>query len=335
MVSDVMDERGESGGWYPPEIDERLLRGGTDLLGHLIEGDTFGTSDGAFIGIVRPRREDEETTGGNGIKEAGRGFEVLTESVVGEVDDMAIVMKEGMEHFLFIARDERRDHDRAFGGGIETGGFVVFEGLVVAMFGGIFDPHAADVDGLAELLHEDADITYSIVGATVDLDVMLNAEEAGFKALGSKAGGVHLDVADHGLELAVRGHGAEEGHFGKERRGERRIIFACNRRTLRGERPDSIRRNGRTLRERRIIFAWNRRTSFCGIGTTEFFGGLPETTYDGHDTIGHGALDMNDDMEMVGHKAELKDTYLRIVFMPMDDTLNEILAKLRLVDIRL
>lgn len=85
--------------------------------------------------------------------------------------------------------------------------------------------------------------------------------------------------------------------------------------------PDSIRRNGRTF--------------FCGIGTTEFFGGLPETTYDGHDTIGHGALDMNDDMEMVGHKAKLKDTYLRIVLMPVDDTLNEILAKLRLVDIRL
>lgn len=103
-----------------------------------------------------------------------------------------------MEHFLFIARDERRDHDRAFSGGIETGDFVVFEGLVVAMFGGIFNPHAADVDGLAELLHEDTDIADGIVDTAVDLDVVLDTEEAGFEALGSEAGGVHVEIADSG-----------------------------------------------------------------------------------------------------------------------------------------
>ena len=53
------------------------------------------------------------------------------------------------------------------------------------MFGGILDPHATDVDGLAGLLHEDADIAYGIVGATIDLDVVLDTEEAGFEALGS------------------------------------------------------------------------------------------------------------------------------------------------------
>ena len=115
-------------------------------------------------------------------------------------------MNEGMEHFLLIARDERRNHDRAFGSGIEAGGFVVFEGLVVAMFSGIFDPHATDVDGLAGLLHEDADIAYGIVGATIDLDVVLDTEEAGFEALSSEAGGVHLDVTDHRLELTASGH---------------------------------------------------------------------------------------------------------------------------------
>ena len=151
----------------------------------MIEGDALGASDRAFIGIVRPGRENEQAACGNGIEEEVGGFEVIAETVVGEVDDIAIVAKEGMEHFLFIARDERRDHDRAFGGGIETGGFVVFEGLVVAMFGGILDPHAAYVDGLAELLHEDADIAYGIVGATIDLDVVLDTEEAGFEALGS------------------------------------------------------------------------------------------------------------------------------------------------------
>ena len=162
----------------------------------MIEGDALGASDRAFVGIVRPRREDEETTGGNGIEEEVGGLEIVAEAVIGKVDDIAIVMKEGMEHFLFIARDEGRDHDRAFGSGFKTSGFVVFEGLVVAMFGGVLDPHAAYVDGLAELLHEDTDITYGIVGATIDLDVMLYAEEAGFEALGSEAGGVHVEIAD-------------------------------------------------------------------------------------------------------------------------------------------
>ena len=164
----------------------------------MIEGDALGASDRAFVGIVRPGREDEQTACGYGIEEKVGGVEVIAEAVVGEVDDIAIVMKEGMEHFLFIARDERRDHDRAIGSGIETGGFVVFEGLVVAMFGGIFNPHAADMDGLAELLHEDTDITDGIVGTTVDLDVVLDAEEAWFEALGSETSGVHVEIANSG-----------------------------------------------------------------------------------------------------------------------------------------
>ena len=169
---------------------------GGDFLCHLIEGDALGAGDGAFIGIVRPGREDEQAACGNGIEEKVGGFEVIAETVVGEVDDIAIIVEEGMEHFLLIARDERRDHDRAFGSGIETGGFVVYEGLVVAVFNGILDPQAADVDGLAELLHEDADIAYGIVGTTVDLDVVLDTEEAGFEAFGSEAGGVHVEIAD-------------------------------------------------------------------------------------------------------------------------------------------
>lgn len=162
----------------------------------MIEGDALGASDRAFIGIVRPGREDEQTACGYGIEEEVGGFEVIAEAIVREVDDIAIVMEERMEHFLLIARDERRDHDRAFGSGIKAGGFVVFEGLVVAMFGGILDPHAAHVDGLAELLHEDTDITDRIVDTAVDLDVALDTEEAGFEALGSEAGGVHVEIAD-------------------------------------------------------------------------------------------------------------------------------------------
>ena len=170
--------------------------GGGDFLGHLIKGDALGACNGTFVRIVRPGREDEEATRSDGIEKEVGGFEVIAEAVVGEIDDIAIVMKERVEHFLFIARDERRDHDCALGSGIKTGGFVVFEGLVVAMFGGIFDPHTTHVDGLAELLHEDTDITDRIVGATIDLYVMLNAEEAGFETLDSEARRVHVEIAD-------------------------------------------------------------------------------------------------------------------------------------------
>ena len=102
-----------------------------------------------------------------------------------------------MEHFLFIARDEGRYHDRAFGGGIETGGFVVMKGLVIAVFYGIFDPNTAYMDRLAKLLHKNADIAHGIVDTSVDLDVMLHAEEAWLEALGSKANRVHLDITYH------------------------------------------------------------------------------------------------------------------------------------------
>ena len=175
----------------------RNLMGGGDFLGHLIKGDALGACNGTFVRFGRPGREDEEATRSDGIEKEVGGFEIIAETVVGEVDDIAIVMKERVEHFLFIARDEGRYHDRAFGGGIETACFVVFEGLVVAMFSGIFDPHATDVDGLAELLHEDTDITDGIVDTAVDLDVVLDTEEAGIEALGSETGGVHLDVTDH------------------------------------------------------------------------------------------------------------------------------------------
>ncbi len=177
--------------------NRRNLMGGGDILGHLIEGDALGACNGTFVRFVRPWREDEEATRSDGIEKEVGGFEVITEAVVGEIDDIAIVMKESVEHFLFIARDERRDHDYAFGSGIETACFVVFEGLVVAMFSGIFDPHATDVDGLAELLHEDADIADGIVGSTVNLDVMLYAEEAGFETFGCETSRIHLYITDH------------------------------------------------------------------------------------------------------------------------------------------
>ncbi len=300
------DERGRKRAPDDISANGRNLTGGGDFLGHLIEGDALGAGDGAFVGIVRPWREDEKAACGNGIEEEVGGFEIIAEAVVGEVDDIAIVAKEGMEHFLFIARDEGRYHDRAFGGGIETGGFVVFEGLVVAMFGGIFDPHATDVDGLAELLHEDTDITYGIVGAPVDLDVMLDAEEAGLEALSSETGGVHLDVTDHGLELAVCGHGAEEGFLREDGQLE----------------PDAISANGRNLGVPDSISGNERNLLGSGI-KGEFFDALPETTDGSEDALRHGGCDVENGVEVVRHEAILEQFDLVVSFGDLGEVVND------------
>ena len=262
---------------------------------------------------MRPGREDEEATRSDGIEKEVGGFEVIAEAVVGEIDDIAIVMKERVEHFLFIARDERRDHDCAFGGGIETACFVVFEGLVVAMFSGIFDPHATDVDGLAELLHEDTNITYGIVGATVDLDVVLDAEEAGFEALSSEAGGVHLDVTDHRLELSVCGHGAEEGFLREDG-----ILL-----------PDSISGNGRNLiRNRRNLgvpdsISGNERNLVGGRVEGEFFDALPEATDDSEDALRHGGCDVENGVQVVRHEAVLEQFDLGVALGDLGEVVND------------
>ena len=280
-----------------------------------------------FVRIVRPGREDEEATRSDGIEKEVGGFEVIAEAVVGEIDDIAIVMKERVEHFLFIARDERRDHDCAFGGGIETACFVVFEGLVVAMFSGIFDPHATDVAGLAELLHADTDITYGIAGATVDLNVVLDAEEAGFEALSSEAGGVHLDIADHRLELAVCGHGAEEG-FLREDDILLPDSISGNRRNL-GV-PDSISgnernliRNGRNLLLIPNTISGNGRNLVGGRVEGEFFDALPEATDDSEDALRHGGCDVENGVEVVRHEAVLEQFDLGVSLGDLGEVVND------------
>ena len=305
--------------------------GGGDFLSHLIEGDALGACNGTFVRIVRPRREDEEATRSDGIEKEVGGFEVIAEAVVGEIDDIAIVMKERVEHFLFIARDERRDHDCAFGGGIETACFVVFEGLVVAMFSGIFDPHATDVDGLAELFHENADITDGIVHPTVNLHVMLNAKEAGFEALGSEAGGVHLDIADHRLELTVRGHRTNKRLFDKDDILNPNIISGNGRNLFLS--PNTISGNGQNLiRDGRNLLHRN----LLGNGVNaELFDALPETTDGRKDALGHWGGDVENGMKMVRHEAVLQETDLRVTLGDLSQVVDNSFAEFRALDIGL
>ena len=214
--------------------------------------------------------------------------------------------------FVRIVRPGREDEEATRSDGIEkAGGFVIFEGLVVAVFGGILDPHAAYVDGLAELLHKDTDITDGIVDTAVDLDVVLDTEEeAGFEALSSEAGGVHLDIADHRLELAVCGHGAEEG-FLREDDILLPDSISGNRRNL-GV-PDSISgnernliRNGRNLLLIPNTISGNGRNLVGGRVEGEFFDALPEATDDSEDALRHGGCDVENGVQVVRHEAILE-----------------------------
>jgi len=155
----------------------------------------------AFVGIVRPRREDEQTAFGNGIKQKVGGLEILTETVIGDVDDGVFFLEENMEHLLFMLRDERRDHNCALTSGENTAVLVITKRLVVAVLFSILHPHTTDVDWAVVIVLEEGDIPHTSVGAVGDVDVGLYTEEAGLDALGSEAYGVHLNVADHGLEL--------------------------------------------------------------------------------------------------------------------------------------
>ena len=57
------------------------------------------------------------------------------------------------------------------------------------------------------------------------------------------------------------------------------------------------------------------------------FGGLPEATHDELDATGHGAPDVDDSMEMIGHNAELKDTDLGEALVEMEQALNEVFGE--------
>ena len=59
-----MDER-----QYDEARERGRLSGGADVFSEGIEGDAVGTGDVLLGGVVRPGREDQEATGGNGIKE--------------------------------------------------------------------------------------------------------------------------------------------------------------------------------------------------------------------------------------------------------------------------
>ena len=100
-----------------------------------------------------------------------------------------------MEDVFLPRGDKRRDHDRALAGGIIARGDVVVEGLGIAEAGSL-GHSMADMDRSAEGLGEEFAIADRRIEMAIDLDIGLDAEELGLEALGSEAGGVHVEIAD-------------------------------------------------------------------------------------------------------------------------------------------
>ena len=192
-----------------------------------------------------------------------------------------------MEDVFLPRGDKRRDHDRALAGCIIAGGDVVVEGLGIAEAGSL-GHGMADMDRSAEGWGEEFAVADRRIEMAIDLDIGLDAEELRLEALGSEAYGIHLNVLNHRLELALARERAEERHLGEEGG----IVVG--------------------IQSRR-----NRRTT-ARIERTQVFGCLPEATHDELDATGHGAPDVDDSMEMIGHDTELKDTDLGETLVEME-----------------
>ncbi len=120
-----------------------------------------------------------------------------------------------MEDVFLPRGDKGRDHDRALAGGIIAGGDVVVEGLWVAETGSL-GHSMADMDRSAEGLCEEFAIADRRIEMAMDLYIRLDAEELRLEALGSETYGIHLNVLNHRLELALAGERAEERHLEEE-----------------------------------------------------------------------------------------------------------------------
>lgn len=221
-----------------------------------------------------------------------------------------------MEDVFLPRGDKRRDHDRALAGGIIARGDVVVEGLGIAEASSL-GHGMADMDRCAEGLCEEFAVADRRIEMAIDLDIGLDAEELRLEALGSEASRIHLNVLNHRLELALAGERAEERHLGEEGGIVVGIQSRRNRRTtvsISGGDYVGIqsRRNGRTT---------------ARIERTQVFGCLPEATHDELDATGHGAPDVDDSMEMIGHNAELKDTDLGEALVEMEQALNEVFGE--------
>ena len=83
--------------------------------------------------------------------------------------------------------NERRDHNSALASGKNTAIHIIAEGLVIAVFFYISDPHTTDMDRRIAAILQEVNIPYSAIRSTSYFDARLDAKETRFEALGSKA----------------------------------------------------------------------------------------------------------------------------------------------------
>ena len=155
----------------------------------------------------------------------------------------------------------------------------------------------AHVDGGALGDVQEARRANSCIDAAVDLDTGLDAEEAGLKALGSEALGVHVEVVDSGGELRVMPHGLDMRHLGKD--GVKGMISILA--DLIAERFLIVMPTTSRLKRRIII----------GICATELLGTHPKARDDLPDTPRKRALYVPDKMKMIRHQSVMKHLEIR------------------------
>lgn len=223
------------------------------------------------------------------------------------MDDGASLGEDDIEYLAFFLVDERRHQDRTLAGGCDTMFHVIGEGLWIALCSCI-EHGAAYMNGGVAGLIEQFGVPDSAIDTTGDIDVRLHAEEAGFKALGSEALRVHIDIMNSRGKPAILTHRADVRHLGEDRRGgSGRYYRPGTRRKMRGSR-------------RGVIIA------------SRFLGTLPEAAGGGLDALRKGLADIPNHMKMIGHKAIMKHLYHGVMSGHLADAFKDSFTKIGIVD---
>ena len=106
----------------------------------------------ALIRVALPWRKNKKATFCDSIKESIRGFKIISETVIGKVDNKMTLFKKDGKNVTFMSAYKRRDHDRALASREDTAVHVVAERLRIA------EPRflvhlMADMDGLSVFVH--------------------------------------------------------------------------------------------------------------------------------------------------------------------------------------
>ena len=140
-------------------------------------------------------REDEDIAGIYGVEKGVCGFVIVAEAIVGKKDEGEMLCKENREDLFLVLGDERRDENSALAGRGDTAIHVFAERLRVAGVRFV-NEIMADMNLNKTGIHQEFGIPYSAVDTTGEVDVRLDAEEAGLEVLGGKASWVHVNIPD-------------------------------------------------------------------------------------------------------------------------------------------